>query len=71
MTNMLLLLATFLAFGEFVNRNRLWILGAVVLIVFFALSGRRPHRRCPKCGELNRNRANFCAQCGERLREDA
>ena len=40
----------------------------VAVIVFLATSTRRTARRCPRCKEVNREAAVFCAQCGQRLR---
>ena len=40
----------------------------VAVIVFLATSTRRSARRCPRCKEINREAAIFCAQCGTRLR---
>ena len=40
----------------------------VAVIVFLATSTRRTARRCPRCKEVNREAAIFCAQCGQRLR---
>lgn len=42
-------------------------IGVVVIIVFLATSTRRSARRCPRCQEINREAAIFCAQCGMRL----
>jgi hypothetical protein len=42
----------------------------IVIAAMFAIwatSARAPRRRCRNCRELNREHANFCAQCGERL----
>ena len=41
----------------------------VAVIVFLATSTRRTARRCPRCKEINRDAAIFCAQCGMRLRD--
>ena len=41
----------------------------VAVIVFLATSARRTARRCPRCKEVNREVAIFCAQCGTRLRD--
>lgn len=41
----------------------------VAVIVFLGTSTRRTARRCPRCKEVNRDGAIFCAQCGTRLRE--
>lgn len=41
--------------------------GVVAVIVFLAMSTRRSARRCPRCQEINREAAVYCAQCGARL----
>ncbi len=43
------------------------VVGLVAVIVFLATSTRRSARRCPRCQEVNRERALYCAQCGARL----
>lgn len=48
--------------------NRQVGVGAVVfLLVLWVTSARKPRRRCPRCQELNRDHAQYCAQCGEKL----
>ncbi|UCC31290.1 MAG: zinc-ribbon domain-containing protein [Phycisphaerales bacterium] len=42
-------------------------IGVVAIIVFLATSSRRSARRCPRCQEINREAAVYCAQCGTRL----
>ncbi|NOT02608.1 MAG: zinc ribbon domain-containing protein [Phycisphaerales bacterium] len=39
----------------------------VVLMVLFTTAARSPRRMCPRCRELNRPGASFCAQCGQPL----
>jgi hypothetical protein len=39
----------------------------VVVIVLLATSTRRSSRRCPRCHEINRPHAVYCAQCGAKL----
>ena len=39
----------------------------VMIIVFLATSTHRSARRCPRCHEVNREPAVYCAQCGARL----
>lgn len=46
---------------------RLWVVGAVVVAVSWAVGVRRGPRRCPRCHEHNREAAIYCAQCGARL----
>jgi len=41
--------------------------GVFAMIFFLATSVRRPSHRCPRCQEINRPPATFCAQCGQRL----
>jgi len=43
--------------------------GVVAIIVFLATTTHRSARRCPRCWEINREAAIFCAQCGTRLPE--
>ncbi|MHC4698868.1 MAG: zinc-ribbon domain-containing protein [Planctomycetota bacterium] len=50
------------------DRDGLVCIGLVALIVFLATSTRRSARRCPRCREVNREQARFCAQCGAPLR---
>jgi zinc-ribbon domain len=56
---------------EFLGHRGVLLLVGVGLIVFLATSVKRPQNSCPKCGEINREQATFCAQCGTRLRDDA
>jgi len=39
----------------------------VAVIVFLGTCARKTARRCPRCKELNRPHARFCAHCGQRL----
>ena len=39
----------------------------VAVMVYLVTSFRRPSRRCPRCKEINRDQARFCAQCGTQL----
>ncbi len=39
----------------------------VAVIVFLATATRRSARRCPRCKEVNREGAVYCAQCGTHL----
>jgi hypothetical protein len=43
------------------------VLGAVALVFVIGAFQRRPSQQCPRCREVNREPAIFCAQCGERL----
>ncbi len=49
------------------NLEGLACIAMVVVIVLLATSTRRMARRCPRCSEVNREPAIFCAQCGARL----
>lgn len=40
---------------------------AVFLLVLWVTSARKPGRRCFHCQELNRDHAQYCAQCGKKL----
>ncbi len=48
------------------DRHLFGIMIAVAVVVLVA-SFRRPSRRCPRCQQINREQAVYCAQCGERL----
>ena len=63
---MIVHLATLAAATRF-ELGSLVCVGAVVVAVLIATAGRRGVRHCPKCRELNRPPAIFCAQCGMRL----
>ena len=39
----------------------------VVVVVLLATYTRRSARRCPRCQEINRPHAVYCAQCGAKL----
>ena len=52
------------------SRRELLIVGVVVAVVMWATSARKPGRRCKRCQELNRDRAVYCAQCGEKLQKN-
>ncbi|UCE60723.1 MAG: zinc ribbon domain-containing protein [Phycisphaerales bacterium] len=58
-----------LAFFRGFERDGLVCIGLVAVIVFLATSTRRSAKRCPRCQEVNREQAIFCAQCGTRLKE--
>jgi hypothetical protein len=50
------------------NVDGFFIFGAVfVIFLIGSLFYRRPARDCPRCGEVNRESAVFCSQCGDRL----
>jgi len=58
--------ASFGFFGPFDNGPMVCVF--FVVAVFFGMSLlRRPHRRCPRCQQLNRPPARYCAHCGTRL----
>lgn len=46
-----------------------WICLGVWLMLVFGAAGwsHRTPKRCPRCQEVNRNYARFCANCGMRL----
>ena len=44
-----------------------YVIGLAAVVAFLASAGRRSSRRCPKCREVNRQEAFYCAQCGTRL----
>lgn len=39
----------------------------VVLLVLFATAAKSPSPQCPRCKEINRPMAIYCAHCGNRL----
>ncbi len=49
--------------------NAFVCIALVAIIVFLATSTRRSAHRCPRCKEINREAAIYCAQCGTRLRK--
>jgi len=51
------------------NREDLFVVVALLAGVFIVSAFRRKPNRCPRCRELNREQALFCAQCGTRLPE--
>lgn len=55
-------------FGRF-NHEHLLFLVIIGITVFLLTSTRRSNRRCPRCKDVNRDHAVYCAQCGARLRE--
>lgn len=68
---MTLPLLTFLDTFDFLDRRNMLVLGGLAIIVFLATSVRKPTNRCPSCREVNRDHANYCAQCGTRLKGNA
>jgi hypothetical protein len=61
------MIATALAVGLRFDFDGLVCVGVVAIIVFLATSTRRSARQCPRCREINRQPAVYCAQCGTRL----
>ena len=46
----------------------LYVLGAVVVaLVLFATAAKSPNPQCPRCKEVNRPMARYCAHCGNPL----
>ncbi|MFQ5463379.1 MAG: zinc ribbon domain-containing protein [Phycisphaerae bacterium] len=41
----------------------------ITLIVILASSPKAGPRDCPRCGEANSDRANYCAHCGRNLQQ--
>jgi hypothetical protein len=50
-----------------VGRKMFIFVGVVGIIAFLMTAGRRARRACKNCGEVNREEAIYCAQCGARL----
>lgn len=63
------MIGTILTLGWHFGEDNLACVVLVAVIVFLGTSTRRTARRCPRCKEVNRDGAIFCAQCGTRLRE--
>ncbi len=61
------MIAVQLAMGLRFDYDGLLCVGIMAVIVFLATSTRRSTRRCPRCKEINREVASFCAQCGTPL----
>jgi hypothetical protein len=57
------------AAGPAWSENGFLCLGAVALVVFLLASIRRHSTQCPRCREVNRPAAIYCAQCGQKLPE--
>ena len=39
----------------------------VVLLVVFTTAAKKPNPHCPRCKEINRPMARYCAHCGQPL----
>lgn len=61
-------LSEFVSFDFPCGGNLLCVV-VVVVIVLLATSTRRSARRCPRCQEINRPHAIYCAQCGAKLQD--
>jgi len=49
------------------SNREIGIVAVVVVLVLWVTSARKPGRRCTRCQELNRDHAQYCAQCGGKL----
>ncbi len=50
------------------SRSSYYLLGVfVVAFVIFTTAAKRPSPRCPRCREINRPMACYCAHCGQSL----
>lgn len=56
-----------MTFGWPFGDDGLICIGVFALIFFLASCARRVSNRCPRCQEVNRPAAVYCAQCGQRL----
>ena len=56
-----------LALATAIRMDGLLCIGVIVVIVLLATSSNKVARRCSRCGEVNREAAVYCAQCGNRL----
>lgn len=56
-----------LATATTIRMDGLLCIGVIVVIVVLATSSNKIARRCSRCGEVNREAAVYCAQCGNRL----
>ena len=61
------MIVNFPAIALYFGLDGLLCIGVVVLIAVLATTTHRAARRCPRCREINREAAVFCAQCGTRL----
>ena len=61
------MLNSMLAIALRFNLEGLLCIGGLVLLVTWAVSSNKVARRCSRCGEVNRQVAVFCAQCGTPL----
>lgn len=59
--------ATIDVLASSIDGEELFFLTVLVVAVFVAGSFRKSPHRCPRCRELNREQAQFCAQCGTKL----
>jgi hypothetical protein len=50
-----------------VSRKTFIFVGVIGVIAFLMTATRRARRACKNCGEVNREEAVYCAQCGARL----
>ena len=56
-----------LATATAIRMDGLLCIGVVVIMVVLATSSNKVARRCRRCGEVNREAAVYCAQCGSHL----
>ncbi len=49
------------------SRGALLVIVFVIVLVVFTTGGRRPSPRCPRCQDVNRPMARYCAHCGQQL----
>ncbi len=56
-----------LATATAIRLDGLLCIGVIIVIVVLATSSNKIARRCSRCGEVNREAAIYCAQCGNHL----
>lgn len=49
------------------SNREILLVAIVIAFVLWVTSARKPGRRCSRCQELNRDHADYCAQCGQKL----
>jgi len=47
--------------------KQVFVVALIVMFVLWTTAAKSPRRRCRNCHELNREHADFCSQCGEKL----
>jgi hypothetical protein len=53
-----------------INGQGLLCLGVGLFLIVLTGLSRRPPKTCPRCEDMNRPGAAYCAQCGHKLDDD-